>query len=621
MIISDADLNKIIKYIFSLLLISALFIVVPIAIAQNKYEISADLVEVKRDRVGVIVKTPKISESTISWIMPAVIPGSYSRKDFGRFIVNFKAFDDKGKKLKVVKEGSNVFTISNATLLSKIEYDVKDSWDASNDNYIFQPGGTHIDAGKSFIINHHGFWGYFEGYKMLPYEITINKTDLLYGSTALEIKRASAFKDILYASDYVKLVDNPVMYTVPDTASFISGNTEIVVCVHSETGIIKAEKIKDFLTPLAFSLTKFFGQMPVNKYYFLMYFPEYKKSDITKYGGYGALEHSYSSLYFLPEIDSEEEVKSMVLSVASHEFLHILTPLNVHSEEIGNFNFRNPEMSQHLWMYEGVTEYFADLIQVRNKLTTYEDFIMEIREKINESSAYPDVSFTEMSKNILSNQYKDMYNNVYCKGALLGFLLDIRLQELSNGKLSLKDVMLKLSNKYGPHKSFNDPELINEIISMSFPEIKQYFDDFIIGNKPLPYAEYFEKIGWKFIESREDSMKTFGNIGFTYYAKKDLLLVTRTSPSDNLFGLQNGDAIIAVDGIPLTKLNYNNLLMPIIETRGLQEISLQYKRGSDTTIVKAVPMSVPVEVKNVIESVTNPSEKQLLLRRSLLNLE
>ena len=128
MIFSKYNFIKGLKNIIAFFLIFvAVLIIVPIAIAQNKYEISADLVKVKRDRVRVMVKTPKISESTISWIMPAVIPGSYSRKDFGRFIVNFKAFDDKGKRLKVVKEGMNVFTISDATILNRIEYDVKDS--------------------------------------------------------------------------------------------------------------------------------------------------------------------------------------------------------------------------------------------------------------------------------------------------------------------------------------------------------------------------------------------------------------------------------------------------------------------------------------------------------------
>ncbi|MBA3901263.1 MAG: peptidase M61, partial [Bacteroidetes bacterium] len=433
-------------------------------VAQNKYEISTDLTKVKRDRVKVVVKTPEVKQDTVDWVVPKVIPGSYSVKDFGRFVDKFKAYDAKGKKLKVKKEGNNVFRIADATRLARIEYLVNDTWDASNDNFIFQPGGTNIQAKKNFVINHQGFWGYLEGYKMLPYEISIKKPKGFYGSTALVKKLETDEKDILFAQDYVRLVDNPVMYCLPDTLSFMSGNTRVYISVFSETGVVSSSQMQEFLTPLASSLTRFFGGMPVDKYHFIMYFPEFKKSPITQYGGYGALEHSFSSFYFLPEMDSRERLKSMVLSIAAHEFLHILTPLNIHSEEIANFDFRNPTMSQHLWMYEGVTEYFADLIQVRNNLMTYAGFKDEIREKITKAAEYPDVSFTEMSKNILTPEYKDMYLNVYHKGALFGLLLDIRLHELSDGKMGLKDLMLNLSEKFGPDQPFIDDDLIHHIM-------------------------------------------------------------------------------------------------------------------------------------------------------------
>jgi predicted metalloprotease with PDZ domain len=114
------------------------------------------------------------------------------------------------------------------------------------------------------------------------------------------------------------------------------------------------------------ALEKFFNGLPVLSYQFLYYFEDPEKGPKGKGdGGYGALEHSYSSLYFLPETALEPNLHSMVNEVSSHEFLHILTPLNLHSEEIENFDFVNPKMSQHLWLYEGVTEYFAHLVQLQ----------------------------------------------------------------------------------------------------------------------------------------------------------------------------------------------------------------------------------------------------------------
>jgi predicted metalloprotease with PDZ domain len=73
--------------------------------------------------------------------------------------------------------------------------------------------------------------------------------------------------------------------------------------------------------------------------------------------GFGALEPTATTVV-LPEL-IKELVKSM-MDVVSHEFFHIVTPLSIHSKEIQYFDY-NTKMSEHLWMYEGVTEYFANL--------------------------------------------------------------------------------------------------------------------------------------------------------------------------------------------------------------------------------------------------------------------
>jgi predicted metalloprotease with PDZ domain len=602
-------------------LLTAVFAIAAFAaIGQNKYEISADLAKVKNDRVKVVVKTPKVKEDKVDWVVPKVIPGSYSVKDFGRFVSDFKAFDVKGKKLPVVKEGNNVFSISDASRLARIEYLVDDTWDAENDNFIFQPGGTNIEAGKNFVINHQGFWGYLEGYKMLPYEITINKPKNFYGSTALEKKFETPEKDILFAPDYVRLVDNPVMYCKPDTLSFLSGNTRVYISVFSEKSVVNAGQMQEYLTPLATSLTNFFGQMPVDKYHFIMYFPEYKKSDITRYGGFGALEHSFSSFYFLPEFADENRLKPMVLSIAAHEFLHILTPLNIHSEEIANFDFRNPKMSQHLWMYEGVTEYFADLIQVRSKLSSYDNFKAEVREKISKAAEYPDVSFTEMSKGILSKDYKDMYLNVYQKGALFGLLLDIRLLELSNGEKGLKDLMLQLTSAFGPDKPFKDDALIDYITEITYPEIGAFFNNYVVGNKPLPLQEYFQKIGWKYLAEKEEMEKSFGQMNFKFDPKTESFEVFNTAIHANVFGLENGDRILEINGKPLSPENYDKLLGPIVRKSYSDEITIKFKRGEQVLASKAKAIDKPVKQKFIIEDMAEPNEKQLFLRSKLLNL-
>lgn len=588
--------------------------------AQDRYRIYINLNNVTNDKLKVVMHTPSIKEDKAVYIMPTVIPGSYSIKDYGRFIEKFKAYDVKGKQMKVKQTDINTFEIYNAKYLNRIEYYVNDTWDEKDEkNYVFQPGGTNIEAGKNFVINHQGFWGYFENYKMYGYEITVEKPDGFYGTTYLNKKILPENKDLILAPNYVKLVDNPVMYCIPDTVSFYGGKTKITVSVYSQTGMVKAEKIKEYLKPLARALTDFFGELPVDEYYFIMYFTEYKKSDITRYGGFGALEHSYSSFYFLPEISIEERLKSLVLSIASHEFLHILTPLNLHSEEIGNFDFKNPKMSQHLWLYEGVTEYFAHLVQLQSKLIDSQTFIEEMRDKMIQADNFPNVSFTEMSKNILSEPYKDMYLNVYYKGALLAFFLDIRIIELTNGEKNLRDVIMELVKKYGPEKPFKDDDFIEEFIAHSHPFIRGFFERFIQGDQPLPYKDFCEKIGWSYRASRTDSLLTFGDILFTFDSRFGGFKVTQTKASDNVFELRDNDKILKVNGIPVTLSNYVDLLTPIVETRGNFPITITYERKNKILERTEYPKKVGITFKHLIQELEFLSPETQTIRDKIYN--
>ncbi|WP_078010653.1 PDZ domain-containing protein [Hymenobacter sp. CRA2] len=578
------------------------------------------------DQLRIVVNTPPVREDQVTYVMPSVVPGSYSKKDYGRFVQDFVAYDDKGKKLKVKREGDNLFVIDKAKKLARLEYSVDDTWDAKqDDSYIFQPGGTNFDGGTAhpnFVLNHYGLYGYLEGYKMLPYEVKVQHAPELYAATGLPARRTST-EDTFTADSYVSLADGPILYSKPDTTSFVAGGARIGVAVVSEMGKVKARQVAETMRPMAEALGQFFGKMPVPRYEFLMYFPDFQTSTVInrKTGGFGAMEHSYSSVYFLPERDDTAALNDMVREVASHEFLHMLAPLNIHSREIGEFDFRDPKMSQHLWLYEGVTEYFAHLVQVRAGLTTEEQFRETMQEKIRDADKYPaGVSFTEMSRRILESPYDKMYENVYKKGALIGLLLDIRIQELTSGKKTLRDVMLALRDKYGPSRSFEDAQLIPEVVALTHPDVQQFFDRYVVGTEPLPLAEYLSKIGWNYADRAPAKVLAFGQLGFRYDEKKQEFQAAEVTPQTNAFGLQNGDVIVAVDGQPVTLQNAERQLRPLVEEPDAKTpVRLTVRRGTTTTEAKAVPREYEVEIRYYLKPSAAATPAQQALRQQLLN--
>jgi predicted metalloprotease with PDZ domain len=264
------------------------------------------------------------------------------------------------------------------------------------------------------------------------------------------------------------------------------------------------------------AVATFTDSLPVEEYHFIMYIRDgrglmdtLQSKDIgifkkvktviknTSMFGMGALEHGNSSFYALTDF-GDSSYTSMIKRVALHEFMHIFTPLNLHSEYIGDFDYVNPRMSKHLWLYEGITEYFANLIQVQSGLMTPLEFFTEqMSRKIGRASKYPEkkIPFTEMSEHVFEKKYGRHYGQVYQRGAIIGLLLDIEIIRLTNGEKTLKDVILELSSRYGSNESFAEEDFFDEFTALVHPELRNWFADYVEGIVPLDVKGGLEIIG------------------------------------------------------------------------------------------------------------------------------
>lgn len=492
---------------------------------NNAYSYTLDLSQTKEDKVKVELQCPAISTSKITYHFPMTVPGTYAILDYGRYIENFTALDKNNKPLPVKKSGNNSYIIQKANQIAKITYVVNDSWDAgTKKNKIFEPAGTNIQENRNFVLNAGGWFGYFEGMEWLPVSVTVHKPTDLYGITVLP-STDEPQKQVFTAQNYHELIDCPIMFSKPDTVSFTIRNARVRIGVFNEAGIPRSAQIYQEVKTSMQAISDFLGgDLPVTRYDFIIYMKDYtqfrsalegspglktllKLYKAFKGQGFGALEHGNSSFYFLPEFGNDFVI-NMVKDVCIHEFLHILQPLSLHSEHIGNFNYASPVMSQHLWLYEGITEYFAGISQVRGKVITEEQYIQGIlKSKIQGAESYPDkMPFTEMSKNVFKNPYKKQYPQVYMRGALMGAMLDIEIIRLTNGQKNLKDVILTLVKRYGKDKSFSEDGFIKEFVNEVHPDLQAFFDSYITGKTPLDIKKSLSYVGIDYIKEQNVSM-------------------------------------------------------------------------------------------------------------------
>lgn len=592
-----------------------------IAFAQNKNNeilVALDLININNDRVPVTVIPPKIKTDETTFFLPKIVPGTYSEDDYGRYADNFKAYDAKGKELSVAKMDENSWVIKGAKKLAKVTYLMNDTYDSETGTEfgqgdIFSPAGTNIAEGENFVINTHAFVGYFKDLKELPYQLTVTKPTHLNGATAMVDLDKSDAKDVFKASRYAELADNPIMYTKSKSASFMVDDMEIIISVHSPNGIYTAEDFKPAMETMMKAQKKFLG--PINntkKYAILLYLSDYEKEDAK---GFGALEHNTSTVVVFPEAMDAEQLNQSMVDVVSHEFFHIVTPLSVHSKEIHYFDFNTPKMSQHLWMYEGITEYFANLFQVNQGLIDENEFYQRMAGKITNSKRFSDtMPFTKMSAEVLKKEFKDSYLNVYEKGALIAMCLDIQLRELSNGKRGILDLMQKLSKEYGNEKPFEDSELFDKIVSVTYPEIRTFLDTYVAGSTPLNYDEFFGKVGVS-----KTKVQIPGNIflkGQVPYitvnpTTKEIIILPGIELNDFMksLGLQGGDIIVSIND---TKYNLDNIYDMIIGSMAWQEndpVTFVVKREDKELTLKGT-VKVPMDEIDGYQA-TDDSKKAL----------
>ncbi|NMH89075.1 M61 family metallopeptidase [Flavivirga algicola] len=469
-----------------------------------------DLTQVVDDMVPVTINVNDIKGNSITYRFPKVVQGTYAISDFGRFVHNFKAFDKKGKELKVSQTDTNSWEINKAKKLSKITYFIQDTYDLKEGeiNNIPQfPAGTNIDP-DNYILNLHGFIGYFNGLENSNYNITISAPESYKYATALSLKSSSknlekqAIINNFYASRYFDVIDNPIIYGHIDIETFNIDDIEIVISTYSPNKIYTAKEIKGVVQNTMKSQVNYLKNYgtTTSRYDIQIYFFDGEKINPKDYG---ALEHHSSTVMVMPENTPKKELYADLKYFISHEFFHTITPLSIHSEDIHDFDYHNPSFSKHLWLYEGVTEYFSKLFQIDQGLITDQEFYNIISNKIKRSKRYDDaMSSTVMSENILNEPYSKNYPNVYQKGALIGMCLDILIRKESNGKKSLLTLMKTLSEIYGKNTPFKDDDLLEEITKLTYPSVGTFFKNHVEGNAPINYQTYLDMVGLNLVDGK-----------------------------------------------------------------------------------------------------------------------
>ncbi len=390
------------------------------------------------DLFHVTVMTAHLGPENNIYNFAATAPGTYSNLDFGRFVESFSAFDADGNEIPVEKISMNKWKISEPERTTMLRYVIEDTFDAEvSENSVAPMCGSGIDSTYA-AFNTFAVLGYFEGLQSIPVRMKIAYDPNWMIGLAMDQDAEGYYT----AETFDRLADSPVLLGEVTFAETKVNDIDVEVYVFAPDTAVSATKVLALANDVLQSAGEFVGYSPVPYYKFLMVLldqPTFQRYGLTSAG---ALEHSYSSIYVLPVV---AEGLPQLRSTMAHEFMHILTPLLLHSEIIQSFNFAEPTPSQHIWLYEGVTEWVSDIMQLRSGLMTTEEYLNQVSQKLRVNDGFnKDMSLTQMAKTVYTPEGGSQFGNVYNRGAVTAAFLDIELLDLSNGKRGLRELFLDL---------------------------------------------------------------------------------------------------------------------------------------------------------------------------------
>ena len=545
--------------------------------------------------------------------LPKTVPGTYATLDYGRFVTDFTAVDAQGNALKVKKMGNNSWSVKGNAAPVAVRYTVASIMELKvKKDKIFEPASTFHDDQKGSVLNGGGVYGFWTGQERGPVTVDLGTPQGWFAATSLE-GEVLGDRTKLVAKSYHALLDNPVLLTKPDTAGFWVANTRVTVAVLDLNGTARAAEFKRELEADMAAVARFLPQLPVDRYTFLTMVGDFRwAGDVLFSGkpsvggilkvvralsqqGFGALEHNTSSVYYLGDFGSGERmpaelrVEEQLLGAAVHEFMHIITPLGLHAPAIHDFDYANPSMSQHLWLYEGVTEYFAQLIRYQGGRLTEKEYLDAMRGKLIQGEKFPNrkFSFTEMSRNVLDKPYKDAYLHVYDRGAVMAWLIDAQIRGAHDGQRSLIDVIMALHAQYGPDRAFDEDGFFDAFCEVAeVPGLRAFFARHVEGREPLPYADALKLVGLEYgaegsevktlnpLEAGKNDLKVRAtNLGMTR-------IVQKVGPNE-WAGLKAGDEV-AMQDLVAARDAATDGVMKLPVTRGGTRVVLEVPVKTET---------------------------------------
>jgi predicted metalloprotease with PDZ domain len=501
-------------------------------------------------------------------VMPVWTPGSYLIREFARNVQDFAASTAANQPLKWEKTNKNTWRV--------VTNGARD-WHATYRVY-----ANELSVRTSELNSAHAFWNnanllmYLEGFLNSPSTVHVLAPDVWKVATGLPAVLGQ--KNIFRAENFDVLYDSPFEASNFKTVVFNVKGIPHRIVIDGEGNYDPERMRRDVQKIVETQVEVMGGEIPYRDYTFILH---------LRANAGGGLEHLNSTALGYPrfgfKIQTGDRATSAspaatttperdyrgFLSLVSHEFFHLWNVKRIRPDALGPFDYTKENYTKLLWVAEGITDYYADLLVRRAGLITENEYLTATaraiqtlqntpgrKEQTVEDSSFDTwIKFYRQDENSINSQV-----SYYDKGAILGLLLDLEIRQRSKNGKSLDDVLRYLYVEFfKKNRNYTPADFQKACELMAGSSLEDFFNRYVRGTEELNYSVALEAAGLRLDTTGTGTGDEKVYFGADVAQEEDRLIVRRVYAGSPAYeqGLNAGDQIVALDNMRVTRDFFN----------------------------------------------------------------
>ncbi len=527
--------------------------------------------------------------------LPAWTPGSYLIREYARQIETIELVDSPSAS--IIKTAKDQWQIRWHDALDsiRVKYQIYAREKSVRTNWV-EPEFCFIAGAATFLSSEV----FRDSIHAVSIEGLADNFEVVCSLKALD-------RMTYHAASYDELVDSPLLIGNLVVDEFIADKRpHRLVSTADATGWDHSGAARD-VQQIVETVQRFWGDTPYDRYDF--------QNLIV--GGFGGLEHDNCTV-LMTERWTMHDRKSYVewLGLVCHEFFHTWNVRRLRPATLLRYDYRREQYFPELWIAEGITSYFDDLLVLRAGMCSESEYLERLSKPIQTVMNAPgrliqslaDSSFDTWIKFYRPDENADNSRvSYYQKGALVAWMLDVRLQVSTDGRVDLGDVMRTLWQRHRlTGYSCRDFESI--VAEKTGCDWHEWFDQHIRSTCELDFTQTLAHLGLQFADQPDNAIspatslarqvpsddekipsgKPAGiSVGFETRLEAGRLTVSKVyrGGAASVAGLQVGDELVAADGQRVDNTNWEATLLRYAPGQSLVLTYFRRSQLSTLTII------------------------------------